>query len=103
MNQPANQPAPPQMLANLISLILPLVGYLFAKYTAQNANHGGNMGAAIGAGLVYLGIILIATLLGIIAAAVALIRGERYTLLSILGLLANAALLLKTLSPLFNK
>lgn len=91
------------MLWNVVSLLLPLAGYAFAKYTAQNANHGGNMGGAIGAGIVYLGIILIATLLGAIAALVALIRGERYALLSILGLIANVALAIKTLAPLFTK
>jgi len=91
------------MLFNLISLFLPIAGYFLAKSVSANSDHGGNMGAAIGAGIVYLGIILIATILGTIAAAIALIRGERYTLLSILGLLANLALLLKTLSPLYTK
>jgi hypothetical protein len=91
------------MLWNVVSLLLPLAGYAFAKYSAQNANHGGNMGAAIGAGIVYLAIILAATLFGALAAIVALFRGERYVLLSILGLIANVALALKTLAPLFTK
>jgi hypothetical protein len=91
------------MLWNLASLLLPLAGYAFARYTAQNPNHGGNMGSAIGAGIVYLGIILAATLFGALAAILALFRGERYLLLSILGLIANVALAYKTLSPLFTK
>lgn len=95
-------PAPP-MFCNVLSLLLPLAGYAFAKYTTQHASHGGNLGGAIGIGIAYLAILLLATCLGALAAIVALFRGERYTLLSVLGLLANLGLALKTLAPLFSK
>jgi amino acid permease len=91
------------MFCNIISLLLPIVGYMAARLITKDASHGGNMGAAIGAGIVTLGMILLSAVLGAALAGTALYRGERYVWLSVLGLLVNLSVMAVALAPLIAK
>jgi hypothetical protein len=95
------------MFCNIISLPLPFAGFVAARLLTKDASHGGNMGAAIGAGIVALGVILLSALLGAALAGAALYlnlyRGERYVWLSVLGLVVNFAAVAAALAPLFAK
>ncbi len=88
------------MFCNVISLLLPVVGHLAARLLTRGASHGGNMGAAIGAGIVMLGVILLSAMLGAALAGIALSRGERYVWLSVLGFVVNLAVIVVALAPL---
>jgi len=78
-------------LLNVIALLLPLGGAAYAWLLMETKDHGGNMGAAIGAGLARYLFFAAACLLGLVASVAALVRGERPGWLTAMALLLNVA------------
>ena len=91
-------------LWNVISVVLPFaaiaLGLLFA---ASSPGHGGNYGAALGIAFMFVILVGGASILGVIAAIVALARGERKAWLSLIGLVGNCAVVFPLLALLLKE
>ncbi len=78
-------------LLNLIALVLPVGGAVYAWLVMEEKPHGGNMGAAIGGALARYFVFAAACLLGVVAGVAAFVRGERPGWLTVCAMLLNIA------------
>ncbi len=92
-SMPSTAPGP---LLGIIAIALPLGGALYGLLLEEKSS-GGNLGAAIGAGLARYVVFAAACLLGEIVAVAALVRGERPGWLPVMAVLLNLTAVLPPL------
>jgi len=79
---------------NIVSVTVPLLGALVGFIQASGGSSGGNMGAAMGAAIAFMAFVVLGSVVGFIAAIIAVARSERMAWVSVIGLLLNGAVLL---------
>jgi hypothetical protein len=82
---------------NIISIALPAAAVLIGVVALSSTRRSGDFAGALGGGVLFAFGMAAVCVLGEIAAIAALWRGERLLWLSILGVLANAAVFLPVL------
>jgi hypothetical protein len=91
---PAEAPAEKPPRWNVVSIVVPLLGAGVGLIQASGGSSGGNMGAAMGAAIAFMAFVVLGSVVGFIAAIIAVARTERMAWLSVIGLLLNGAVLL---------
>ncbi len=83
---------------NIVSLVLPVAAMVIGGLMVSGSRSGaGDFAGALGGGVLFLFGMAAVCVLGEIAAIAALMQGERWAGLSILGVLVNAAFILPVL------
>ena len=90
----AEAPAGKPPRGNVVSIAAPLVALGIGLIQAAGASSGGNLGVALGNALGVVLLVVAGCAIGLVAAVMALVRGERMAWLSVLGLLGNGAVVI---------
>ena len=87
----------PAQFWNIASVAIPLIAIVIGALVLAGNRGGGDFAGALGGGVLFLFAITGICVLGEIAAWVALVRGERWVLLSILGIIGNGIVIVPVL------
>ena len=79
---------------NIVSIALPVGAFAIGLLLLSGNSGTGDFAGAMGSGVLLLILVGGSCVLGIVAAIAALVRGERFRWLSLLGLLGNGAIVL---------